>query len=65
MSPMPQANPRGVLQYRVDSTDTLESIARTFTTTPDLIRELNGMSAGVKIKANDEIYVPAMGAVAP
>lgn len=65
MSPMPQPNPRGVLQYRVDSSDTLESIARTFTTTPDLIRELNGMSAGVKISANDEIYVPAMGAVAP
>lgn len=65
MTPQPQANPRGVLQYRVDSTDTLESIARTFTTTPELIRELNGMGSGVKIKPNDEIFVPAMGAVAP
>jgi LysM repeat protein len=61
--PAPQSNPRGVLSYRVHSTDTLESIAATFGTTPDQIRELNRKPAGSKVTTDEEILVPAMGAV--
>lgn len=61
--PLPQANPRGVLIYRVHSTDTIESIAATFGTTPEKIRELNRKPAGSGVNANEEILVPAMGAV--
>ncbi len=61
--PLPQDNPRGVLIYRVHSTDTIESIAATFGTTPQKIRELNRKPAGSKVSANEEILVPAMGAV--
>ena len=61
--PAPQNNHRGVLSYRVDSTDTLESIAATFGTTPDKIRELNRKPAGSKVTPNEEILVPATGAV--
>ncbi len=61
--PAPQSNPRGVLSYRVHSTDTLESIASTFGTTPEKIRELNRKPAGSKVVPDEEILVPAMGAV--
>lgn len=61
--PAPQSNPRGVLSYRVHSTDTLESIASTFGTTPEKIRELNRKPAGSKVTPDEEILVPAMGAV--
>ena len=61
--PAPQTNPRGVLSYRVHSTDTLESIASTFGTTPEKIRELNRKPAGSKVTTDEEILVPAMGAV--
>lgn len=61
--PAPQANHRGVLSYRVHSTDTLESIASTFGTTPDKIRELNRKPANSKVAPDEEILVPAMGAV--
>ena len=61
--PAPQENPRGVLIYRVHSTDTIESIASTFGTTPQKIRELNRKPADSKVTPNEEILVPAMGAV--
>ncbi len=61
--PLPQDNPRGVLIYRVHSTDTIESIAATFGTTPQKIRELNRKPANSGVAANEEILVPAMGAV--
>jgi lysozyme len=61
--PAPQTNPRGVLSYRVHSTDTLESIASTFGTTPDKIRELNRKPANSKVTTDEEILVPAMAAV--
>ncbi|MGV3662978.1 MAG: LysM peptidoglycan-binding domain-containing protein [Prosthecobacter sp.] len=54
---------RGILAYRVDRSDTLESIAQQFSTTPDQIREMNHLQAGVPLKSGDEIMVPAMGAV--
>lgn len=62
-SPMPQTNHRGVLSYRVDSTDSIESIANTFSTTPQRIRELNRLPSGAKLKAGDEIIVPALSPV--
>jgi len=54
---------RGILAYRVDRSDTLESIAQQFSTTPDQIRQINHLQAGTPLKAGDEIMVPAMGAV--
>jgi LysM repeat protein len=54
---------RGILAYRVDLSDSIESIASQFSTTPDRIREMNRLSAGTPLKAGDEIMVPAMGAV--
>lgn len=54
---------RGILAYRVDRTDTIESIATQFTTTPDHIREMNRLVPGSMLKPGDEIMVPAMGAV--
>lgn len=54
---------RGILAYRVDRSDTIESIATQFSTTPENIREMNRLQAGVPLKSGDEIMVPAMGAV--
>lgn len=54
---------RGILAYRVDRSDTLESIATQFSTTPENIREMNRLQAGTPLKSGDEIMVPAMGAV--
>ena len=55
---------RGVLAYRVDATDSIESIANQFSTTPQRIREMNHLPATTKLASGDEIMVPAMGAVA-
>lgn len=54
---------RGILAYRVDRSDTIESIAQQFSTTPDQIREMNRLQSGMPLKSGDEIMVPAMGAV--
>lgn len=54
---------RGILAYRVDSADSIESIATQFTTTPEQIREMNRLNPGSTLKVGDEIMVPAMGAV--
>ncbi len=54
---------RGILAYRVDRSDTIESIATQFSTTPERIREINRLDASTPLKPNDEIMVPAMGAV--
>lgn len=54
---------RGILAYRVDGTDTIETIAHQFSTTPEHIREMNRLDAATKLKSGDEIMVPAMGAV--
>jgi LysM repeat protein len=54
---------RGILAYRVDRTDTIETIAQQFSTTPQHIREMNRLDAATPLKPGDEIMVPAMGAV--
>lgn len=67
-APKPAAAPaydthRGILAYRVDRSDTIESIAHQFSTTPERIREMNRLDAATPLKSGDEIMVPAMGAV--
>ena len=62
-SPDTSDSHRGILAYRVDRSDTIETIATQFTTTPDQIREMNRLTPGSTLKAGDEIMVPAMGAV--
>jgi hypothetical protein len=54
---------RGVLAYRVDNTDNIDSIAQQFGTTPQRIREMNHLQPSTKLNSGDEIMVPAMGAV--
>lgn len=55
---------RGVLAYRVDATDNIDSIAAQFSTTPARIREINHLQPTTKLNPGDEIMVPALGAVA-
>jgi LysM repeat protein len=55
---------RGVLAYRLDATDSIDSIAAQFSTTPARIREINHLQPTTKLNAGDEIMVPALGAVA-
>jgi len=59
----PADSHRGVLAYRVDNTDSIESIANQFSTTPARIREMNHLQPTTKLNAGDEIMVPALGAV--
>jgi len=54
---------RGILAYRVDRSDSIETIAQQFSTTPERIREINRLSSSTPLKPGDEIMVPAMGAV--
>ena len=62
-TPPPANTHRGVLAYRVDNTDSIESIASQFSTTPARIREMNHLQSTTKLNAGDEIMVPALGAV--
>lgn len=60
---IPDDSHRGILAYRVDRTDSIETIAQQFSTTSEHIREMNRLSASTPLKPGDEIMVPAMGAV--
>lgn len=60
---MPKGNHRGVLAYRMDRGDTIESVANMFSTTPEKIRTLNNIAEGEQVNAGDEVIVPAMGPV--
>ncbi|MFM7603842.1 MAG: LysM peptidoglycan-binding domain-containing protein [Prosthecobacter sp.] len=62
-APPPESH-RGMLAYRVDATDTIDSIASQFGTTPARIREINHLQPTTKLSVGDEIVVPALGAVA-
>lgn len=53
---------RGVVAYRMDGTDTVDSVAKTFGTTAAEIRRLNKLGPTTPLQAGDEILVPAMGA---
>ena len=54
---------RGVLAYRLERGDSVESVANMFSTSAEKIRELNKLSADAKVKEGDELVVPAMGPV--
>jgi len=60
---VPNDSHRGILAYRVDRSDSIETIATQFSTTPERIREINRLDAATPLKTGDEIMVPAMGAV--
>lgn len=60
---MPKGNHRGVLAYRMDRGDTIESVANMFSTTPEKIRTMNNIADGEQVNAGDEVIVPAMGPV--
>ena len=55
--------PRGVISYRMERGDTLETVANMFSTTPQNIRALNKLSADKVVKEGEEIVVPSLGAV--
>ena len=59
----PAPNPRGVVAYRMERGDTLETVANMFSTTQENIRALNKLPAGKNVKEGDEIIVPSLGAV--
>lgn len=59
----PTPSPRGVVAYRMERGDTLETVANMFSTTEANIRALNKLPAGKNVKEGDEIIVPSLGAV--
>ena len=62
--PPPQKNNRGVVAYRMDKGDTIDSVAQMFGTTGAEIRRLNRLSTTTSLHEGDEILVPGMGPVA-
>ncbi len=55
--------PRGIVAYRAQRGDTIESVANLFGTSAENIRSINKQSADRPIKEGDELYVPTVGAV--
>lgn len=65
-SAAPAAEPemqRGIVAYRAQRGDTIETVANLFGTSAANIRAINKQSADKAIKEGDEIYVPTVGAV--
>jgi LysM repeat protein len=61
--PTTPQTPRGVVAYRMERGDTLETVANMFSTTPENIRALNKLPASKQVKEGEEIIVPSLGAV--
>ena len=57
------SRPRGVVGYRMERGDSIDSVANMFSTTPENIRALNKFSADKVLKEGNELYVPSVGAV--
>jgi spore germination protein YaaH len=55
--------PRGIVAYRMERGDTLDSVANMFSTTVANIRAMNQLPADKEMKEGDEVYVPTVGAV--
>jgi LysM repeat protein len=55
--------PRGIVAYRMERGDTLDSVANMFSTTVANIRAMNQLQADKELKEGDEVYVPTVGAV--
>ncbi|MEO7775523.1 MAG: LysM peptidoglycan-binding domain-containing protein [Steroidobacteraceae bacterium] len=54
-----------VQRYSVRKGDTVASVAQKFSTTPQLVRELNGLGASDKIAIESELRVPSSNIVLP
>lgn len=63
ITPTAPQTPRGVVAYRMERGDTIETVANMFSTTPENIRALNKLPASKVVKEGDEIVVPSLGAV--
>jgi LysM repeat protein len=61
--PTPPASNRGIVAYRMDAGDTIDSVANMFGTTGGEIRRINKLSPTASLKSGDEILVPGMGPV--
>jgi LysM repeat protein len=61
--PSPPASNRGIVAYRMDAGDTIDSVANMFGTTSGEIRRINKLSPTASLKSGDEILVPGMGPV--
>lgn len=61
--PAPPPSHRGIVAYRMDRGDTIESVASMFGTTTAEIRRINKLSSTSTLKSGDEILVPGMGPV--
>lgn len=57
------SNRRGIVAYRLERGDDINTVSALFNTTPEKIRELNKMSADARLKEGDEVVVPSIGAV--
>ena len=55
--------PRGIVAYRMERGDTLDSVANMFSTTVANIRSMNQLPADKELKEGEEVYVPTVGAV--
>ena len=55
--------PRGVVAYRMERGDTIDSVANMFSTTTENIRALNKLPADKVLKEGNELFVPSVGAV--
>lgn len=60
-NPPPPSEPdyAGMVQYRVQADDTLESIARLFVVSPDDLRRVNDVPDGRDIVHGQRIWIPA------
>ena len=54
---------RGVVAYRMEKGDTIDSVAQMFGTSGSEVRRLNKMSPSASIREGDEILVPGSGPV--
>ena len=54
---------RGVVAYRMERGDTLDSVANMFSTTTENIRALNQFASDKDLKEGHELFVPSIGAV--
>lgn len=62
-TPPVSSNSRGIVAYRLERGDDINTVSSLFNTTPEKIRELNRLEAGSKLKEGDEVVVPSLGAV--
>ena len=62
-TPPVSSNSRGIVAYRLERGDNINTVAALFNTTPEKIRDLNRLSPDQKLKEGEEVVVPSLGAV--